>query len=516
MKHDTSRRLTKKEKEEIISLFKSDRSLSLRKIGLKVGTSHDTVASVLREVGLIQPAKSPFVSSDKREKVVELYKKLKSSRKVAKKIGCSKSTILAILKENSVTAVDHRVLNNEEFILRSKERYGDKFDYTKTEYIRIKDKVVIGCPIHDFVEVNAESHLRTLDGCPICNEIAVAKAYKERDIWNKISFDEFVNISNKNYNSKYSYSEEDWNGMDNSFRYICPKHGHVKQNARVHYYGHGEGCNDCSIEERSRKRTTSFNEFLELANTVHNFAYTYSNEKYKNMTSSITIKCKNPNHEPFTLSCQKHIHDRQGCYECKGFRLYKNEKVISEAKELHNNFYSYDKTDVIDSKTPILITCPVHGDFLQLVSNHLKGQGCKECGFLKGGSDGLNRFRNDPERADSPCELYLVDVLGFFKIGMAINVYSRDSLFGEVYFHRSENRASVWCVEQKILIESKYAEVKNLPEELIGWNGYQELREPDYFEVDQLSEYMNNQLDYCLKIGWKEYAKENFIIENVY
>ena len=85
-----------------------------------------------------------------------------------------------------------------------------------------------------------------------------------------------------------------------------------------------------------------------------------------------------------------------------------------------------------------------------------------------------------------------------------------------MYYNRAAKRACVWCVEQKLLIESQYAQVQNLPEELIDWNGYQELREPHYFEVESLCKYMDQELDKCLKIGWKAYAKEHFILESAY
>ena len=110
-------------------------------------------------------------------------------------------------------------------------------------------------------------------------------------------------------------------------RCFCPIYGKVKQFANTHYYDDVEGCNNCAIEKRSRERTLDFSEFLKRANEVHNYAYTYSKYDYKNLSSSITIKCKNPDHEPFKLNASKHLHEKQGCYECKGFGIYENDKI---------------------------------------------------------------------------------------------------------------------------------------------------------------------------------------------
>lgn len=41
------------------------------------------------------------------------------------------------------------------------------------------------------------------------------------------------------------------------------------------------------------------------------------------------------------------------------------EDFISVASIIHNNKYFYDKVNYINNTTKVLITCPIHGDFLQ-------------------------------------------------------------------------------------------------------------------------------------------------------
>lgn len=55
-------------------------------------------------------------------------------------------------------------------------------------------------------------------------------------------------------------------------------------------------------------------------------------------------------------------------------------EFIINANVKHNNYYSYSKTVYVSSKSKIIITCPLHGDFLQIPTNHTFGQGCPKCG----------------------------------------------------------------------------------------------------------------------------------------
>ena len=60
---------------------------------------------------------------------------------------------------------------------------------------------------------------------------------------------------------------------------------------------------------------------------------------------------------------------------------HKTEIFIQKARKIHGDKYDYSKVEYINSRTPILIICPIHGQFYQLPKKHLLGQGCKECGY---------------------------------------------------------------------------------------------------------------------------------------
>ena len=72
----------------------------------------------------------------------------------------------------------------------------------------------------------------------------------------------------------------------------------------------------------------------------------------------------------------------------------------SKATEIHGGKYTYHQ-DFNGTRNPIVITCPIHGDFLQTPKKHLQGQGCPKCSQerLKGEKQGnfslfLTKFKD--------------------------------------------------------------------------------------------------------------------------
>lgn len=53
---------------------------------------------------------------------------------------------------------------------------------------------------------------------------------------------------------------------------------------------------------------------------------------------------------------------------------------IRRSKEVHGGRYDYTKSVYVNKRTKICVTCPIHGDFHQIAYNHMRGQGCPECG----------------------------------------------------------------------------------------------------------------------------------------
>ena len=63
------------------------------------------------------------------------------------------------------------------------------------------------------------------------------------------------------------------------------------------------------------------------------------------------------------------------------FQFVTQETWIKWAIVIHDNKYDYSKVNYIGVNNKITIICPIHGEFQQTPSNHLKGKGCRLCFF---------------------------------------------------------------------------------------------------------------------------------------
>ena len=65
-------------------------------------------------------------------------------------------------------------LTTEEFIAKAKAVHGDRYDYSKVEYVNNQTKVIINCPLHGDFPQSPMNHLRGNE-CPKCAKIKAAK-----------------------------------------------------------------------------------------------------------------------------------------------------------------------------------------------------------------------------------------------------------------------------------------------------------------------------------------------------
>ena len=62
------------------------------------------------------------------------------------------------------------------FIEKAQAVHGNKYDYSKVEYVNCKTKVKIVCPIHGEFEQLPDAHINKNEGCPKCGEITRARS----------------------------------------------------------------------------------------------------------------------------------------------------------------------------------------------------------------------------------------------------------------------------------------------------------------------------------------------------
>lgn len=123
-------------------------------------------------------------------------------------------------------------------------------------------------------------------------------------------------------------------------------------------------------------KTKTKEKFVEEAKDIHGDKYIYDKVVYKNTDTPVIIIC--PIHGNFPQRPYKHLQG-QGCPWCAGNKKKTIEEFIEEARVAHGNRYRYDNVVYINNKTPVIITCPEHGDFPQTPHDHKSGKGCPKC-----------------------------------------------------------------------------------------------------------------------------------------
>ena len=125
----------------------------------------------------------------------------------------------------------------EDFIKEAKKIHGDKYDYSKVEYINNRTKVTIICPEHgEFVQTPIK-HIMG-EGCPKC---AVKKIWDTRG---RITTKEWIEKAKKVHGDKYDYSKVEYKRNDIKVSIICPEHGEFMQTPAKHL--HGQECPQCN------------------------------------------------------------------------------------------------------------------------------------------------------------------------------------------------------------------------------------------------------------------------------
>ena len=255
------------------------------------------------------------------------------------------------------------------FIEAAKAIHGDKYDYSKVEYVNAKTKVCIICPIHgEFWQTpNNHTNKTKAKGCPKCGGHVVTDT------------ESFITEAKKVHGDKYDYSKVEYISNDTKVCIICPKHGEFWQ--RPHSHLSGANCPKCS--HQSYLHTTE--SFIEEARKVHGDKYDYSKVEYVNSHTKVCIIC--PKHGEFWQLATNHLRKR-GCPKCKAEETYKRqvsskEEFIEKARKVHGDKYDYSKVEYINNKTKVCIICPKHGEFWQTPNHHLKGKGCSKCNDSK-------------------------------------------------------------------------------------------------------------------------------------
>ena len=242
-------------------------------------------------------------------------------------------------------------LNTEQFIERAKKVHGNKYDYSKTEYINSSTKVCIICPIHGEFWQRPTEHLRGR-GCKKCGDLSVGIKNS------RITTDEFIERAKKVHGDKYDYSKTEYISPRKKICIIDKEFGEFWMMPYAHL--NGQGCPSRRGEKISKANSKSKKKFIEDAIQIHGDKYDYSKVEYKGAFEKVCIIC--PKHGEFWQKPTEHL-SGCGCPICKSSHLemeiknWLDNNNVEYVYQYRNKIFGLQSLDFYLPKYNIAIEC---------------------------------------------------------------------------------------------------------------------------------------------------------------
>lgn len=225
-------------------------------------------------------------------------------------------------------------MNTENFIEKAKRVHGDKYDYSKVEYIGTYDKVCIICPEHGEFWISPNNHLNG-SGCSKCTKFR-----------NRYTTEDWIKHAKTIHGNKYDYSKVKYKSARENVIVICPEHGEFS--IRPDNHNHGQGCPVCRYINSSASIRKNISDFISECQKVHGDKYDYSKVEYKNNKTKVCIVCKE--HGEFWQTPDNHLKGK-GCPRCSQSKL---EETTKEFLTKNNIIFEEQKTfDWLRFKNPM-------------------------------------------------------------------------------------------------------------------------------------------------------------------
>lgn len=165
----------------------------------------------------------------------------------------------------------------DDFLSRSRDAHGDRYDYSLVDYKTVDDKVRIICPEHGEFEQVAFDHMKGRG----CNQCGIEKWKNSK----RHTAEQFIADAVAFHGNRYDYSRVVYNNVSTKVEIVCKEHGPFWQIPFDHKTRYG--CPACSgLAPISRE------EFIARAVTVHGDRYDYSECEYTAYSEPASIACR--------------------------------------------------------------------------------------------------------------------------------------------------------------------------------------------------------------------------------
>lgn len=328
----------------------------------------------------------------------------------------------------------------EVFVEQARAIWGDRNDYTESNYTNNKQPITIRCKKHDcyFTVAMAQNHLmkHNATGCPVCSyeqqygehygtdwrkyleptpgqnrvrriyqpktnnkhrspeQIAAEKARAEArrreeqayiDHWKAKSLKEahFLEKLQSRYPDMYGTHLVDYKDKDNKVTLICPVHGEFRINSRQLFGDKRHkphGCWQCAGLEDPDTRPASMtaDEFFQRMHQLYDATeLDFLTSEYKGKYKNVTAYCRK--HGPITHPVSYWL-EGKGCEYCNG-KFYPPD-FLQRARKAQGQEYTYRGVNkIVSTASRVMVHCgnPNHKWHRMLVSLVLQGCKCREC-----------------------------------------------------------------------------------------------------------------------------------------
>lgn len=232
-------------------------------------------------------------------------------------------------------------LTTESFIEEARKVHGDKYDYSKVNYINSTTEVEIICKKHNTSFFQKPRYHLMGRGCPLCGKekaIAGAKSVS-------LTQEEVIKRFKEVHGDKYDYSKVIYKGRHQKVTIICNTCG-LEFDQSVNSHLEGNGCSRCA---HCYKPTTE--EFIERAIKVHGDYYDYSEVEYVDAFTKVKIIC--PEHGPFYQTPADHVNGGKGCPVCKESKGERKVRLWLMSQNI--KFSNYQKFEGLKYKKPLSV-----------------------------------------------------------------------------------------------------------------------------------------------------------------
>ena len=231
-------------------------------------------------------------------------------------------------------------LNNIDFINKCKLIFGDKLDFSKTNYTNNRTNVIVKCNICNKEFYKSPKSLILGHGCPFCS-------IKDLRNKQKNNYDKFILKSENKFGDKYSFPniESEYHTNKDKITIKCNHCGNVFTKSAQDFLSSKDG--GCKVCRESKKGTLgkrySYDDLLKYV--VYDNISIIKFDGFKTKSDNIQLFCKTHN-KYYDKNVSKFLNHNQLCDEC----LYEKRKLSKEividrlTHVLHNDIQIFEDT----------------------------------------------------------------------------------------------------------------------------------------------------------------------------